>query len=198
TVSQVGTFVTAPDATASVPVSLGFTGDADGLMRPYDATNSPNFAQPTAAGAGPGSFDYFIWLGDTIYETASGQGTPNFSPAVNANPNVAENWTKYKQQFLPVYTGSYPGLTSFFDATGHYTLLDNHELGNRQYINGGAPSSAPFNTTDTQYDVNTTGTYYHDTAAYKTLLQAYDDYQPVRVDTVIAPTDPHSNGTQKM
>src|SRR5262249_27688137 len=47
TISQVGTFVTAPAATASVPVSFGFTGDADGLMRPYDATNSANFAAPT-------------------------------------------------------------------------------------------------------------------------------------------------------
>src|SRR5262249_59386946 len=53
TVSQVGTFVTAPDPTADAPVSLGFTGDADGLMRPYDATNSPNFAPPTAEGASP-------------------------------------------------------------------------------------------------------------------------------------------------
>src|SRR5262249_46318265 len=108
TISPMGTFVTAPGTTANVPVNLGFTGDADGLMRPYDATTSPNFAPPTAAGAGAQSFDYFIWLGDTIYETASGQGTPNFSPAVNANPNVSEYWTKYKQQFQPVYTGSYP------------------------------------------------------------------------------------------
>ena len=82
TTSAVGTFVTAPDPTASMPVSFGFTGDADGLMRPYDATNSANFASPTASGVGPDNFDYFIWLGYTIYETASGQGTPNSSPAV--------------------------------------------------------------------------------------------------------------------
>lgn len=198
TISPMGTFVTAASATANVPVSLGFTGDADGLMRPYDATSSINFAPPTASGAGPQDFDYFVWLGDTIYESASGTGTPNFSPAVNSNPNVSEYWTKYRQQFLPVSTGSYPGLTNFFDSTGHYTLLDNHELGNGQYINGGAPALAANNTTDPQFDVNTTGTYKHDTAAYKTLQQAYDDYQPVRVSTVVAPTDPRSNGTQQM
>src|SRR5262249_30507920 len=140
TVSPVGTFVTAPSASASVPVSFGFTGDADGLMRPYDATNSANFAPPTDPGAGPQDFGYFIWLGDTIYETASGQGTPNFSPAVNTTPNITEYWRKYREQFLPVSTGSYPGLTNFFNSTGHYTLLDNHELGNRQFINGGAPA----------------------------------------------------------
>src|SRR5215475_8675467 len=43
TISQVGTFVTAPAPGAGAPVSLGFTGDADGLMRPYDATNSADF-----------------------------------------------------------------------------------------------------------------------------------------------------------
>src|SRR5262249_8946208 len=53
-------------------------------------------------------------------------------------------------------------------------------------------------TTDPQFDVNTTGTYMHNTAGYKTLLQAYDDYQPVRVATVSAPNDPRSDGTQKM
>src|SRR5262249_35549176 len=35
TVSQVGTFVTAPATAANTQVSFGFTGDADGLMRPY-------------------------------------------------------------------------------------------------------------------------------------------------------------------
>src|SRR5262249_54336499 len=144
-------------------------------------------------------FDYFVWLGDTIYETASGvQGTPNFSPAVNPTPNLTEYWRKYREQFLPVSTGPYAGLTNFFDATGHYTLLDNHELGNRQFINGGAPANAPFNTIDPQFDVNTTGTYMHNTAGYRTLLQAYDDYQPVRVATVSAPNDPRSDGTQQM
>src|SRR5262249_17258066 len=69
---------------------------------------------------------------------------------------------------------------------------------NRQFINGGAPASAPFNTTDPQFDVNSTGTYMHNTAGYKVLQQAYGDYQPVRVDTVSAQGDPRSDGTQKM
>jgi len=201
TISPVGTFVTAPATTDSVPVSLGFTGDADGLMRPYDATNSANFAPPTASGVGPDNFDYFVWLGDTIYETASGQGSQNFSPAVNNTPNIAEYWTKYKQQFLPVSTGPYASLSNFFSSTGHYTLLDNHELGNRQFINGGAPASAPFNTTDPAFDVNTStnpADYMHNTVGYQTVQQAYDNYQPVRVETVSAPSDPRSDGTQKL
>jgi phosphodiesterase/alkaline phosphatase D-like protein len=200
--SQVGTFVTAPDPTAQAPVSLGFTGDADGLMRPYPATNSANFAPPGGAGFGSANFDYFVWLGDTIYETASGQGTPNFSPAVNTTPNITDYWRKYREQFLPVSTGPYPGLTNFFDSTGHYTLLDNHELGNRQFINGGAPANAPFNTTDPSFDVNTStdpAGYMHGTAGFKTTEQAYLDYQPLRqLPLISAPGDPRSDHTQQL
>jgi 3-phytase/alkaline phosphatase D len=196
--SPVGTFVTAPDPTAHVAVSLGFTGDADGLMRPYGATNSPTFTPPGSPGFGTQNLDYFVWLGDTIYEAASGQGTPNVSPAVNNTPVITEYWRKYVEQFLPVSSGPYRGLTNFFSSTGHYTLLDNHELGNRQFINGGAPANAPFNTTDPQYDVNTSGTYMHNTAGFHVLEQAYTDYQPIRVQTVSAPGDPRSDGTQKL
>src|SRR5262249_40280708 len=39
TTSPVGTFVTAPDPNAHAHVKFGFTGDADGLMRPYIATS---------------------------------------------------------------------------------------------------------------------------------------------------------------
>src|SRR5262249_25393548 len=39
-VSQTGTFVTAPSATTSAPLHFGFTGDADGLMRPYPAADA--------------------------------------------------------------------------------------------------------------------------------------------------------------
>src|SRR5262249_51624279 len=88
TISQVGTFVTAPDATEQTAVSLGFTGDADGLMRPYDATKSPNFDPPTSSGAGAQSFDYFVWLGDTIYETASGTGVAVGGVTNTANPTI--------------------------------------------------------------------------------------------------------------
>jgi alkaline phosphatase D len=198
TLSQVGTFVTAPDPTARVPVRMGFTGDADGLMRPYDATSSVHFLPPGAPGFGPQSFDYFVWLGDTIYETASGQGTPDNSPAVSTTPALADYWLKYREQFIPVSTGSYAGLKNYFAAAGHYTLLDNHELGNREFINGGASAAAPFNTTDISFDVNTSGTYRHNTPGFKILEQAYSDYQPIRIGTVNAPADPSSDGTQKL
>ena len=201
--STVGTFKTAPAPTAAVPLHFGFSGDADGQWRPYTSTSNvtsgvPGFAQQ--------NFIFFTWLGDTIYETASGGTGPNASPAVPNSTDPATllpaYWTKYRQQFQPVSTGSYPGLSSFFSSTGHYTLLDNHELGNKQYINGGAPpgtaAGAGVDATNPANDVNTTGTYINQTPGFKALVQAYTGYQPIRTQTVIAPTDLRSNNTQQL
>jgi phosphodiesterase/alkaline phosphatase D-like protein len=213
TVSQVGTFVTAPDAGTAAPLHFGFTGDADGLMRPYpaaDAVTAPG--TPSFAGQ---QFDTFIWLGDTIYETASGStATDNISPvtpstAVAANITPANlpaleqaYWAKYRQQLQPVSTGPDAGLQTFFASTGHFTLLDNHELGNKQVINGGAPQGSPdgigVDPTVTANDVNTTGSFMNQTGVFKTLVQAYTDYQPIRVQKVNAPGDLRSDGTQQL
>src|SRR5262249_37144554 len=59
--SAVGVFKTAPEASTPSQVTFGFSGDADGLMRPYAlAQQFPSL-----------SLDFFMWCGDTIYETAS-------------------------------------------------------------------------------------------------------------------------------
>jgi phosphodiesterase/alkaline phosphatase D-like protein len=211
--SPEGTFKTAPAPDAQVAVHFGFTGDADGQMRPYPAADGatapgvPTFAEQ--------HFDYFVWLGDTIYETASGGTGVNASP-VTPSTSTASNltpaglaameqayWAKYRQQLLPVSTGPDPGLQSFFSSTGHYTLLDNHELGNKQVINGGAPTGTDpagigVDASDPANDVNTTGTYMNQTPVFKTLVQAYTDYQPIRVQTVHAQGDPRSDGTQQL
>ena len=47
---------------------------------------------------------------------------------------------KYREQFLPLNVGGQNCLQSFFAGQGNYTAYDNHELGNKQYINGGAPA----------------------------------------------------------
>jgi phosphodiesterase/alkaline phosphatase D-like protein len=211
--SQEGTFKTAPDPSAHVAVHFGFTGDADGLMRPYPAAD--NVTAPGVPTFANQHFDYFVWLGDTIYETASGGTGPNASPATPSTASAANltpaglaamekaYWAKYRQQFQPVSTGPDPGLQEFFSSTGHYTLLDNHELGNKQVINGGAPAgNNPFgigvNASNPANDVNTTGAYINQSPVFQTLVQAYTDYQPIRVHTVFAPNDPRSNGTQQL
>src|SRR5262245_8344960 len=127
TVSQVGTFVTPPDPTANASVKFGFTGDADGQMRPYIAT--ADVAAPGVTGFANEQLDYFVWLGDTIYESASGGSGPNASPATPST-STASNltpaglatmlqayWAKYRQQLTPVSTGPFPGLQAFFSST---------------------------------------------------------------------------------
>lgn len=199
-VSPVGTFKTSPAPTAAVGVRFGFSGDCDGQWRPYaSARNLPGKA-----------LDAFVFLGDTIYETASGGGGPNASPAAfvpsftsNAiTPADAQQITdsyrrKYREQFGTTAPGGFPGLTSFFAAQGNYTVLDNHELGNNQYINGGAPADAIRNDVDPAKDANPTGAngYINQTLGFKAFVQAYKDYQPIREATVSAPGDARSNGT---
>jgi 3-phytase/alkaline phosphatase D len=46
--------------------------------------------------------------------------------------------------------------------------------------------------------VNTTGTFMHNTPGYQAMLQAFDNFQPVRERTISAPDDPRTDGTQQM
>ena len=47
---------------------------------------------------------------------------------------------KYRENFLPVNVGGQNCLQVLYAAQGNYTTWDNHELGNRKYIDGGAPA----------------------------------------------------------
>lgn len=186
--SPVGRFHTAPDAAQSTAVTFGFSGDADGLMRPYPlATALPGL-----------NLDFFAFVGDVIYETASQgsaavplSGTVPEPSTKGATP--AQLWTeytrKYREQFLPVNQGGQPGLAPFFSSQANYTLYDNHELGNRQYINGGAPTGGPVadqpigagvDARDPANDVNRTASAMNRTAGFRALQAAYSAYEPIR------------------
>ena len=150
--SNVGRFHTAPAAGSAAAVHFAFSGDMDGLIRPY-ALASTIPAQ---------NFDFFVNVGDTIYENASASTGNNGasylnSPSVTLSGTVpaptsagatqaqlfADYSKKYREQFLPVNTGGQNCLQPFYAAQSNYTLYDNHELGNRQYINGGAGAGGP-------------------------------------------------------
>ncbi len=190
--SQVGTFKTAIDPNAKAAVRFGFSGDADGLLRPYGST--ANFSKL--------NLDFFGFLGDTIYETAS-TGSPAAADAV-VNPGQAliDYHRKYLENLQPVNDGGFASLQTLYASQGNYTLLDNHELGNKQLINGGAPSVLAPNpgngTNNTAFDANKTVTFINQTVGFKTLEQAYTDYQPIKEKIVVAPKDPRSNGTQQL
>jgi phosphodiesterase/alkaline phosphatase D-like protein len=190
--SPVGKFKTAPAPDAAVGLHFGFSGDADGRWRPYDST-----AQIAAQ-----NFDFFTFLGDTIYETASTGSPATADPYTDPAQALADYRRKYREQLEPVNRNGFPGLQSFFASQANYTLLDNHELGNLQFQSGGAPAGVPYgkgvDASNPVYDVNTTGTFINKTLGFQNLVQAYDNYQPIRERIISAPDDPRMDGTQQL
>jgi phosphodiesterase/alkaline phosphatase D-like protein len=183
---------TAPEPTAEVGLHFGFSGDADGRWRPYDST----------AKIADQDFDFFTFLGDTIYETASKGSPAAADPFSDPAQALADYRRKYREQLQPVNPNGFPGLQSFFASQANYTLIDNHELGNLQFQNGGAPAGIPYgkgvDASDPTYDVNMTGTFMNKTLGFQTLVQAYDNYEPIRQQTISAPDDPRMDGTQQL
>ncbi len=230
--SIIGTFKTAPAANAAVAVKFGFSGDNDGLMRPYALAST----LPAAA------LDFYVNLGDVIYENASnvrgniGQSYTN-SPSVtlsgdSASKNgvpvggttfatraqlKADYEKKYRENFLPVNLGGQNCLQDLYRAQGNYTTWDNHELGNRQYINGGAapggsvggpagndmPTGRGVDARDNgagnignTNDVNTTGDFMNRSIGFQTLQNVFLSYQPIADRGFInAPADSRSDST---
>src|SRR5262245_39067656 len=92
-----------------------------------------------------------------------------------------------------------------FAAQGNYTLLDNHELGNRQYINGGAapggpvgdmPSGAGVDARQSTNDVNPGPGYMNKVLGFQTLQRVFLNYEPVKERGLIATgTDLRSDDT---
>jgi phosphodiesterase/alkaline phosphatase D-like protein len=148
--------------------------------------------------------DFFVFLGDTMYGSAS-EGSPTASdPFISPAQALVDYRRKYIENILPVNSGGFPGLQAMFAAQGNYTLLDNHELGNRQFQSGGAPlapGTLPgkgVDDTDPTNDVNASCKFINRTPGFQVLLQAYLDFQPVRERRVSAPADCRSDGTWQL
>jgi alkaline phosphatase D len=190
--SQIGRFKTAPNKTDKVAVLFGFSGDADGKWRPYGSTQIiPEL-----------NLDYFIFLGDTIYETKTKLSPVAADPFDNPTQALADYRRKYRENLEPVTPEGFSSLQPLYASQGNYTLLDNHELGNKQFINGGAPAGTPLgkgvDATKADYDINATGTFINKTEGFKALLQAYNDYQPVVEKIISAPNDPRTDQSQQL
>ncbi len=190
--SQVGTFKTAPHDTDKVPLHFAFSGDTDARWRPYPLTKDINQQQ----------LDFFIFLGDTIYETDAKMSPAASDPFTDPKQALIDYHRKYRENIQPVNPGGFPSLQSFFASQGNYTLLDNHELGNKQFINGGAapgnPQGAGVDAANQSNDVNNTAQYINKTPGFKLLVQAYSDYQPIREKIIKADNDPLINGTLQL
>jgi len=191
-VSPTGQFTTAPRYDEKVAIKFAFSGDAHGAYRPF----------PLVQRFGELKLDYFIFLGDTIYETPS-TGSPAASdPFENSVQALADYRRKYLENLLPVKPDGVPSLRAMFAAQGNYTLLDNHELGFKQFKSGGAPAGTPAgkgaDPTDPANDVNSSCSVMNRTPGFEALLQAYRDFQPIRERRVSAPGDCRSDGTWQL
>jgi phosphodiesterase/alkaline phosphatase D-like protein len=219
--SNVGKFKTAPNPTANAPVHFAFSGDCDGLIRPY----------ALASQVPAKNLDFFMFDGDTEYETSASIG----SPAVHSTGNIPDPTVivptatqpqlfndfsrKYREQFLPVNVGGQNCLQPFFAGQGNFTAYDNHELGNKQYINGGAPAGGgvgsitggpPFDFltgagVDARNPFNDvtpndgTVPFMNKSGGFQNLQQVFENYQPISERGLInAPADPRTNGTRQL
>ncbi len=208
--SAAGQFNTAPLPDQPARVRFGFTGDSDGRFRPY----------PAASDIASRDLDFFIFLGDTIYETrATGSpaaATPGPRASVaDAEKGLADYFRKYREtiqgvtaQGLATPTGP-AGIAAMLRATGSYTVLDNHELGSRELAAGGAPPVARASNPEPDFDTNETGPFNNATIGYRVLEKAFYAYHPTRAGidgtpgggltvagpAVNAPADPRSDGT---
>jgi len=236
--SIVGKVKTAPDTETSVPLHFAFSGDNDGLMRPYALAS----VVPSQ------NLDFYVNLGDVIYENASNlttSGAHNGQPWLNspsvtlsgssASLNAVPTFTgfataaqlksdyekKYRENFLPVNAGGQNSLQVLYAGQGNYTTWDNHELGNRQYINGGAPAGGSVGgpagadmatgrgvdarnngagNPDNGNDVNkSVDDYMNRSTGFQTLQNVFVNYQPIADRGLVNnPADPRTNGTKQL
>lgn len=200
--------MTAPAPNEKAEVRFAFSGDADGRFPPYPSIRTIADHKP----------NYFVFMGDTMHETADlgSPAVPVVTGETTDRAALATALAAYNQKYLNNVLGVDPtgrpsksgqqSLQPMFAATAAYTLLDNHELGNRSLQSGGAPPNAPQGTPDPSFDVNATGSYNNKTLAFQTIEKSYLDYHPTRVailgtaaagyalvgPQVIAPADPRA------
>src|SRR5262249_6408206 len=126
---------------------------------------------------------------------------------------------KYREQFIPVNVGGQKCLQPFFAGQGNYTAYDNHELGNKQYINGGAPAGAGVGSTtgNPPFDFATGAgveagnsandvppndgsvPFMNKSGGFQVMQQVFENYQPIKERGLInAPADPRTNGTRQL
>jgi alkaline phosphatase D len=112
-VSQVGTFKTAPDPGAAASVKFTYTGDSDGTKVAGNPAYN-NFEVLNAARLE--NADFFVYLGDTIYADSS------FRPA------PATTLDDYHAAYR--LNRTYPNLTELLKSTSTYAQPDDHEVFN--------------------------------------------------------------------
>lgn len=177
--SATGSCRTAPDPADDAPITFAFSGDADWKWKPYPLLDALNREQ----------LDFFVFLGDLIYETTNLQGTTS-----------AENLDGYRAKYRvnrepagdkSAANASIP-LRDLYQTFGMYMLFDNHEIGVSQadrgappYTEGGAPAGDGVHQ------------FVNQTPGFADRIEAFDEYQPLHARTVSGTDDPRLDGTQQ-
>src|SRR5262245_27962823 len=174
-VSPVGTFKTPYAADQDAAVTFAFSGDADWKWKPYPLLNS--LIQE--------KLDFFLFLGDLIYETTDLTGQ-------TAVEDLAGYRWKYRENREPRAGEPANSLNPRLARAGQYgqySILDNHAT---------VLSKADKNARSYKEDGAKAGeTFVNQTEGFKARLQAYREYQPVREETVSGTGDPRTDGTGK-
>jgi alkaline phosphatase D len=175
--SPTGHCRTAPDPLVAAQLTFGFSGDADWKWRPYPLVNALN-REPLA---------FFVFLGDTIYETTNAEGTEDVH-------DLAGYREKYRQNREPPDRAPAAGapLRDMYATFGLYSVPDNHEFGfvrgdpnQPLYYDGGAPT------------YNGATPFVNQTPGFRERAQAYSEYQPLLDRTVVGTGDPRLDGTRR-
>ncbi len=172
--SAIGTFRTAYGADQRKAVTLAFSGDADWKWKPY----------PSLETLVREKLDFFVFLGDLVYETRNYRGT------VAAEGLDDYRW-KYRENREPREGSSYSAvpMQELYRAFGQYSIFDNHETERSQadpngpsYPEGGARFS---------------GIFTNKLPGFQVRMRAFAEYQPVQEVALVNTGDPRTDGTSR-
>jgi phosphodiesterase/alkaline phosphatase D-like protein len=171
--SPVGSFRTAYPPTQRAVVRMAFTGDADWRFKPY----------PILAPLARENLDYFVFLGDLIYEWSD-----------QALTTVADDLDDYRMKYRenreprPGSRSQAVPMRDLYGAFGQYSVFDNHETGHSL-----DPEAPPYNTGGALFK----GGFVNKTDGYRARMRAYRDYQPVREEMHEGTGDARTDGTHR-
>ena len=173
-ISPVGTFKTAYAPDQNTKVTMAFTGDADWKWKPYPILNDLIKEK----------LDYFFFLGDLLYETTDLKGTTSVEDLAGYRFKYREN-----REPRPNSASQQVPMRDLYRLFGQYSVFDNHETGLSK-----ADKNAPsYNEGGAQAN----GQFVNQSEGFKTRIQAYREYQPVRDERITGTGDARLDQTSK-
>jgi len=172
-VSPIGSFRTAYASDQHAVVRMAFTGDADWKWKPY----------PILADLAQENLDYFLFLGDLIYESTDLAGE-------SAVEDLRGYRFKYRENREPRgnSTSRMVPMRDLYGAFGQYSVFDNHEMGLSK-----DPNAPSYNEGGAQVADG----FVNQTDGFKVRIQAYREYQPVRDEMHTGTGDGRTDRTGK-